>query len=259
MRIKLFKLLILFAFCLASMGLHASDIAKEQRWADQIVDALITGEAEWLAVNDHKILAIYTESESDQTLGGAIILHGIGVHPDWPDVIHPLRTQLPETGWATLSIQMPILPNEATSIEYVPLFDEVAPRIDAAIKFLKQQGIENIVIIAHSLGTAMTSYYLSTHPESAINKYVGVSMDENEKDPHLSNVSMLKKINIPVLDIYGSLDQESVRDNAMARKKSAESANNSAFEQDIIEGANHFFNGKDEVLVKTVNEWLVKK
>ena len=61
--------------------------------------------------------------------------------------------------WNTLSIQMPILPNEAEYPEYAPLYDEVAPRINAAIEYLKKNGSKQIVLIGHSQGAAMTAYY----------------------------------------------------------------------------------------------------
>jgi hypothetical protein len=252
----LYKLLIFSLFFLAMPSLYASDLAKEQRWADQIVDSLITGEAEWLPVGKHKVLAIYTESDTQPALGGAIILHGIGVHPDWPDVIHPLRTRLPEGGWSTLSVQMPILPNEATGKDYLPLMDEVTPRIQAAIKFLQQQGISNIVIIAHSLGTSMAGYYLSTHPDSPIHGFVGISMSELDKDPRLSPVAQANKIKLPVLEIYGSLDEDYVISYAKQRKNAATTGGNTNYQQIMIEGANHFYNGKDDILVETVLNWL---
>jgi hypothetical protein len=37
----------------------------------------------------------------------------MGAHPDWPEVIQPLHSGLPESGWTTLSVQMPILANDA--------------------------------------------------------------------------------------------------------------------------------------------------
>ena len=251
-----YKLLIILLFYLVTPVLHASDLAKEKRWADQIVDALITGDAEWLPVDNLKVLSIYTPSESEPARGAAIILHGIGVHPDWPDVIHPLRTRLPEVGWATLSVQMPILPNEASGIDYLPLLAEVSPRIDAAIDFLQVQGINNIVIIAHSLGSVMSSYYLNTQPASKVRAFVGVSMTEIENDSRMSNVAMLKNITIPLLDIYGSLDEAHVRNFAQQRQQSAESANNQAYQQVVITDANHFYNGKDDELLEVIQGWI---
>jgi len=252
-----YKLLIILFFYLLTPILQASDLAKEKRWADQIVDGLITGDAEWLPVNDLKVLSIYTPSETEPARGAAIILHGIGAHPDWPDVIHPLRTRLPEAGWTTLSVQMPILPNEASGIDYLPLLPEVSPRIDAAVDFLQAQGINNIVIIAHSLGTVMTSYYLSKKPTPEVRAFVGISMTEIENDRRMSNVTMLKNIAIPVLDIYGSLDEEHVRDYAQQRLQSAMSANNQAYQQVVIKEANHFYNGKDDKLLEVTQGWIL--
>ncbi len=253
---KICNILILFIFYLVSPILPASDLAKEQRWADQIVDALITGEAEWLSVKDSQVLAIYTPSEIEPVRGAAIILHGIGVHPDWPDVIHPLRTRLPDAGWTTLSLQMPILPNEASGMDYLPLLPEVAPRIDAAINYLRVQGINNIVIIAHSLGTVMASSYLSTRPTSAVRAFVGVSMTEIENDARMSNVIMLKNITVPVLDVYGSLDEEHVRKYARQRAQSAKLANNKTYRQEVIKDASHFYNGKEDELLELIQDWI---
>ena len=96
-----------------------------------------------LQAGDLSFLGIYTESSGggDPPKGAAILVHGIGVHPDWPQVIHPLRVGLPERGWSTLSIQMPVLPNEAQSADYLPLLDGVAPRLDAAIDFSGASGM----------------------------------------------------------------------------------------------------------------------
>ena len=58
----------------------ASDKAKEKRWADQIVDAIMVGEAQWLELKDHKILGIYTEATTAKVSGAALVLHGSGVH-----------------------------------------------------------------------------------------------------------------------------------------------------------------------------------
>ena len=98
---------------LLSMVAVASDVEKERRWADQIVDALIDGEAVWLRAGEHDFLGIYTEAEDADSKHSAIILHGVGVHPDWQQVVYPLRARLPALGWRTLSLQMPVLPNDA--------------------------------------------------------------------------------------------------------------------------------------------------
>ena len=90
---------------------QASDLAKEKRWAEQIVDAIFDGEPITLKDGELEFLAIYTPSATDNTVDAAIIMHGLGVHPDWDQVVRPLRTGLPAQGWTTLSLQMPILAN----------------------------------------------------------------------------------------------------------------------------------------------------
>lgn len=97
----------------------------------------MVGEAITLKADKTEFLAIFAEHNTEKAMGGVIVLHGIGVHPAWPEVIQPLRTQLPDHGWASLSLQMPILPNEAKSEEYAPLFNEVIPRIQAGVDHLK--------------------------------------------------------------------------------------------------------------------------
>ena len=253
------RFLISLLILLPTLAMAGSDTAKEKRWAAQIVDSLIDGEAIWLETGGQRFLAIFTPSEAPETRGAAILLHGIGAHPDWPEVIHPLRTALPAFGWATLSIQMPILPNDAGVNDYLPLFDEVAPRITAAVNWLKGRGIRNQALIGHSLGTAMASDYLAGKPDAAIRAYVGVSMIESRADPRLSNVAALMKIRLPVLDIFGSQDLDSVRQAAPARERAARAANNRHYIQVEMAGADHFFTNREEALVRRIRGWLKRQ
>ena len=86
---------------------HASDLEREQRLMDQIIDAILDGDPVMLDAAGHEFLSIYTEA--DEPKGAVLILHGRGFHPDWADTINPLRVGLIEHGWNTLSIQLPVL------------------------------------------------------------------------------------------------------------------------------------------------------
>ena len=238
---------------------QASDTAKEKRWADQIIDSLMVGDAEWLKVGKSKILSIYTENNTEKAIGGAIILHGSGVHPNWDQVIRPLRSQLPDHGWSTLSIQLPVLSNEAEYKEYIPLFKEVAPRINAGVKFLKKKGIQNIVIVAHSLGSSMAGYYMANKPNSSIRAFVAVGVSGNmHKKDKVGYLTSLKTIKVPVLDIFGSNDLTPVLNSEKSKAIAARKAGNKNYTQLKISGANHFFDNKDDVLIKRVRGWLAK-
>ena len=254
-----YKTLLFIGFSLCFGTSYASDTAKEQRWAEQVVDSVMVGDAEWLNVGKSKILGIYTEATTEKTLGGAIILHGSGVHPNWDQVVRPLRSQLPDYGWFTLSLQLPVLSNEAEYNDYIPLFKEVAPRIKAGVAFLKAKGIKNIVIVAHSLGSSMAAHYMANKPDPAIRAFVavGVSGNMHKKDP-VGYLTSLKSIKVPVLDIFGSHDLTPVLKSKKSKADVARKAGNKNYTQVKIPGANHFFDNKDEALVKHVRAWLVK-
>lgn len=248
---------VLRLFFITSISLsficNASDLAKEKRWAEQVVDSIIDGEEIWLNDGKSNFLGIYTEAEIAKQRA-VIIMHGTGIHPDWQQVVQPLRVGLTTHNWNTLSIQMPILANEAEYLEYAPLYDEVAPRINAAIKYLKDNGSNDIVLIGHSQGSAMTAYYLSTSKQK-LKGFIAIGMSAFATDPRMNSIKALEKIHIPVLDLYGTEDLETVLNTSSARSVAARKAGNSNYTQTKIPG-NHFFDDNETDLLKTVSDWL---
>ncbi len=235
----------------------ASDKAKEQRWANQIVDQLIEGEPAWLEAGEDRFLAILTEAEGEPR-GTVILMHGIGVHPNWPQVIYPLRTELPRLGWTTLSLQMPVLPNEAGSEEYIPLFAEVGPRIDAALAYLADRDLLPAALVAHSLGAGMAGYYLrGARPGGAVNAFVGIGIGGRTDAGVNDAATSLAQIELPVLDLYGESDLDDVL--AGVDRRFAAGSQNPRYEQRIARGANHFFDCHEAELVTTVDAWLTDK
>lgn len=255
---KIVSLMVLAGLGLA-VAANATDTGKEKRWAEQIADALVVGDAEWLDADGHQFLAIYTEQTSARAKGGAILMHGTGVHPDWSDVIAPLRSELPDYGWSTLSIQMPVLPNEAKHEDYAPLYQEVPPRIEAAMRFLEDNGVTNIVLIGHSQGAAMGASYLASAAPGRIKvkAFVAIGLSAPKgADPRMDTRAFLAKIQTPTLDLYGSQDLDTVRMSSEARKNAARKAGNNKYRQDEVPGANHFFNGLNADLVRRVRSYL---
>jgi pimeloyl-ACP methyl ester carboxylesterase len=230
----------------------SSDLAKEQRWREQIVDSLMDGEAVDLDAGGQPILGLYTEAEPD-TGRAAVIVHGIGVHPNWPQVVYPLRVGLPERGWSTLSVQMPVLANDATGADYVALMDEVAPRLEAAVAFLRAQGAEQIVLVAHSLGATMSNHYLAKHPQ-AVAAFVAIGLSSGGEHAGVDNQALIGRIPLPILDLFGQHDLEAVVSGAPGRAEAA--AVNAGYRQVQTADADHFFDGQDEVLVEIVSGWL---
>ena len=89
---RLPSLLLLLACALPVL---ASDLEREARWAEEVADSVLTGDVEYLDADGHRFMAIYTPTEDTPPKGGVIVVHGSGVHPNWPDVVYPLRTRLP--------------------------------------------------------------------------------------------------------------------------------------------------------------------
>lgn len=253
---KVLSSLVFLSALTALAGAVASDTDKERRWAEQIGDALLVGEAEWLEADGHKFLGIFTEEQSGTPKGGVIVLHGIGVHPDWADVIYPLRTGLPDHGWATLSIQMPVLPNEAGVQDYIPLIAEAGPRIRAAMAFMQARGIEPVAIVAHSLGATMASATLANQGGMGLRGFVAIGMSGSDLDPQLDTTAHLASVKLPILDLYGSRDLDTVLNAVRPRAAAMRRAGHDRFRQIEVEGADHFFIGLEDELVRSVRGWL---
>jgi hypothetical protein len=90
------------------------DLAREQRLAEQSVDAILDGEPVYLTTSDNtRFLAIEMGADAEPQHGAATILHDRGMHPDWSQIAAPLRNGLPSHGWSTLSLQMPVRVKDA--------------------------------------------------------------------------------------------------------------------------------------------------
>ena len=101
---------------------RAQDYEREKRWADDILKTLMIGEAQWLEQkNGHRFLSLYTEARKPR--GAVIVAHGRGWSPDF-ELYGTLRTEISEQGYATLSIQLPVLPSTAILGLYVPLYPD---------------------------------------------------------------------------------------------------------------------------------------
>ena len=248
--------LIFFVLAGVSLAATKSDTAKEKRWEEQIVPSLISGEAVKLKAGDVEFLGLYTDNSTKPTLGGVILIHGIGAHPAWPEIIEPLRTDLPEHGWSTLSLQMPILGNEANVQDYLPLIEEAPARVQAGVDYLKGKGVKNIVIIAHSMGTIMANQYLANKPDPAVHAYIAIGMG-NPLPTKYDSLTAVKMITLPMLDLYGSQDLEAVLATVKPRAAAAHKVNKH-YSQVMVEGANHFFTDMQDTLIKRVRGWLSK-
>ena len=245
------QFLLLTGLLLIALHAGATDVLKERRWAEQLRDGLLSGEALELSADGRPFLAIDTPASGEPVRGAVILLHGMGAHPDWPEVIHPLRLELPERGWRTLAIQLPVLSNDAARDAYAALYPDAFARIRAAIDYLRKREIDDIVIVGHSLGAAMGAAFLAGQEgdNGPVRAFVGIGMPADSE-------ASLARITLPVLDLYGAQDLDGVRASAPLRRQAAHKAGNTHYRQAEIPGADHFFTGLDATLVSRVDAWL---
>ncbi|HUW28159.1 MAG TPA: alpha/beta fold hydrolase [Sulfuriferula sp.] len=224
----------------------AADYAREKKWADEVVPGVVVGDPVYLEqANGHKFLTLYTQVKDAKA--ALVIVHGLGIHPDW-GLIGVLRSQLPDHGYTTLSVQMPVLGSAAKATAYPATFPEAAQRLRLAVGFLKAKGYSKIGIVSHSMGSRMSYAYLSAKPDSAVKAWVAIGMPSRAD---------YRKVNMPVLDLYGQNDLPEVLNSAAARKAALRGKPDS--EQMQVARADHFFTDMDTQLVDIVATYLNKQ
>ena len=230
---------------LLSLNSVAQNYEREKRWADGILPSLMVGEAVWLEQkNGHKFLSLIIEKK-ENSKGAVIVAHGRGWSPDY-ELYGALRTKLAEQGYSTLAIQLPVLESTAKLGDYIPVYPDARERFQLAVDFLKLKGYAKIGIVSHSLGATMANQYLINTRERAVGAWVFMGI--------INGLEEMFRIDIPVLDVFGSKDWSVIVGGADERRKQIE--RNAGSAQVILQGAEHFFEGREDELVKVVAGFL---
>ena len=184
------------------------------------------------------------------TVNKALILaHGKGKHPTWK-VVDPLRKSINKSlGYHTLSLQMPN--NNKNWKKYADDFPQAYETIEKAITYLNHQGIKEIYIVGHSMGSRMTSSFLSEVGNPSIKGFIAIGCRNNGGYPFscVNNVSDID--DLPILDIWGSTNKKDSK-SAKQRKHLI----SDTYKQISINGANHKLDGYDKELTEIVVDWL---
>ncbi len=253
---KLLKSIVLYLtlFFIGLSPVYPSDLVREKRMAEEIVDAILDGDAVYLKTNGHEFLSIYTEA--DEPKGVAVILHGRGFHPDWQDAINPMRVGLVESGWNTLSVQMPVLEKQAKYYDYVPLFPKAISRIEAAIAYAREQGNDKVVLIAHSCGAHMAMAWVDVDSFESIDAYVGIGMGATDYKQPMKHSFPLEKIKVPIFDVYAEFDYPAVIKMAPERLRKINMAGNKKSKQAVVKDSDHYYVDRGEELTRVISQWL---
>jgi len=229
---------------------HAQDYAREKRWADEIVPAVVVGDPVYLQQAQgkdpaHKFLALYSEAPNART--AIVLVHGVGVHPDH-GIIGSLRVKLNDAGYTTLAIQMPVAGSEAKVDDYYPaLFGEAAERIAVAGRWLQDKGYKQVVLLSHSMGAWMANEYLLNAQSSPYSAWVCMGITGRITSP--------SSIKVPTLDIYGENDLDNAR-RAAPWRRVMKLFMAPGSEQVEVPGADHYYAGKENAAAAEVIAFL---
>jgi len=235
-----------FALLLASASVFAAasiDYIREARWAQEVLAGLVVGEPLYLTTPTRaRILALDTVA-SGAAKGSVIVVHGVGVHPDW-GLIGGVRTGLADAGFSTLSVQMPVLAADATRDDYRIAIPEAGDRIAAAIAFLRARGVAKIAIVSHSMGATMVDAYLARPDAARIDAWVPVGM----------LVDFASAPKEPVLDVIAERDFAEVKAGTVAR--SPRLPKDGCSRAVTIAGTDHYFDQRQKELTAAIAEFL---
>jgi hypothetical protein len=241
--------LLLAAAIAGAAHAQTSDVAREKRWAEQVVPGLVVGDAVYLeSEGGGKFLALYAPVE--RAKGAVLLAHGPGLHPDH-GITGELRVHLSDHGYSTLSLQMPVLAAEIDDGQaYAKLFPEAARRIAAGMRFLEGKGARRIAIVSHAMGSGMTYHYLTqagtqargTPPAAWVAlSYYGVFRD-------------VAGARFPILDLYGASDYRGIRGPAGERAQILRSIPGSR--QLAAPDGGRFLAGGEKTVLKEVAQFL---
>lgn len=258
MKIDKFRILYVLLCGVLPVCLSAAGNSYEQELDKALASRVEQGEPVWLDNTGDRFFGIYHQQLTDKAQGAVIIIHNMGGHPDWPQVVAPLRLQLPAGGWATLSIQMPVLePGEALA-DYGDTIKQASNRIRAAVRDLREKKFLNIVLVGYGFGATTGACYLAGDG-GGIQAFAGIGMQSYDfLSPRLNLDDCLARIDIPVLDLYGSRDFDEVLRLAVNRRLEARKLNMNRYLQVTIDGADHYYSGLEGVMVQRIRGWLDK-
>ena len=251
LQFRLNTIIMIFLFASDVSANETPNYIREKNINDQITSYIFDAEISELdSLLEKKFNLVFTDNSSDTSI---LLLHGRGLHPTEPNVIDPLRIELAESNYNVFSLQLPVLAKGQTYYDYHKIFPYSDARIETAIKNINSS---NIIIIAHSCGANMLLSFLENISVSGITGIVLLSAGAVDKDQIILNKVDLSLYNLPILNIYGELDHNSVKVFADNLKQVFTSTTKSSLQIIEVENADHNYSDSTPFLIQSVKKWL---
>lgn len=166
---------------------HLNDLAQARANTQNGEEVVILGEG------DTAFLGLRLQQRTPTPQGAVLILHDQGHNPDWPVLLQQTRNYLPDVGWNTLSIALPLVGGFATDAE------TTLDRIALGVQRLNQEGQFNLVVLGYGEGAYWAARYLSERLEADQDIGYGLMM-VNAKTIEPDLPDLIGNLNIPILD-----------------------------------------------------------
>jgi len=272
--------IVFIILCLHSPIAISTNYYLEEQISRTLQKEVDQKEIVWLeSDNSPKSLALFKESQGIDEVGSVLILADLNHHPDWPHIIQPLRIDLANHGWNTLSPQMPVKEKQASPIQLDKIYKIAEKRIKSAIDYLKNNKNPNIVIIGQRQSANIVIKYLIENKEDS-EKVTALVTISSFDSPWINSSELIRELPIPYLDIYAQNDTSEVLISAPKRLTAAKFAGqkiekepkltlspkvqqlaknktgNLHFRQAQINGAKSGFSQHQDTVFKTIRGWL---
>lgn len=169
-----------------------------------------------LKASDDSILALHKKSMAPFTRGTFILLPDGSRHAAIGNIIDPLREEMVDQGWDTLSVMMPPYDGMSGEDADKTYLAQLKSRIDAAIAQAKQQP-GAIVILAQGHSGALINQLLQQNqietPQALI--LIGATLRDPSAD--LAAIQAMSQHKVPTLDILQYSDGDSALNSLRAR------------------------------------------
>jgi len=249
-------LVISILACLTGGETLATDVHRERQIAEEIRIRTNPDEVIWLEASGLKFQGLYREAVSKDIRGGVILLHGRHSNQDAADVVRPLRQSLPEHGWNSLSLAMPV--SEPDDLQgHAALLSEAIARLQSGVAFLKQKNIGNIALLAHDTGAWAALSYFAQPPDQAVKSVVLIDpASTRDLDPPPVSPGSLNTIRLPILEILSNRITAPIGEEA-SRKRAAMKGN-SSYRQLVLNEPDNGWQDVGGFLVNHIHGWLTR-
>ncbi|WP_068827318.1 alpha/beta hydrolase family protein [Pseudomonas sp. BMS12] len=265
----------------------------EERSADSaeaLERQLPKDEQQMLPAGDNSFLALWKPANAPEAKGMVILIPGADESADWPEVIQPLRSKLPDIGWSSLSLSLPdspeaplpeaVLPRAAEPVTVDTADSPVQPpaetapaepaapapvdpaervfaRIAAGIAFAEQQDAKNIVLLGHGDGAYWAALYLKERKPEQIKQLVTVAAQlPAGQAPALEE--LIPGLKLATGDFFYK-DQAADRSAAVRRLQASKRLDHDSYTQIALKALPGNRPAEQEQLFRRVRGWLEKQ